>query len=129
LPGLSVILVNKTGIAYEKNFGYADVENKVPFTSFTNQNIGSVSKTLIAIALMKAVELHYFTLEINVNDILPFQIESPNDLDGRITVRELTNHTSGIIDNAAIYLTHIFYPELLSYSEQAFGALKTLGYQ
>jgi len=129
LPGLSVVLVNTKGIVYQKNFGYADIDNKIPYTTATIQNIGSVSKTLIAVAIMKAVELKYFTLETDINDILPFKVVNPNAPDGKITVRELTNHTSGIVDNPAIYPdTYKFFPEICSYSKDAYNILQGLGY-
>jgi len=130
LPGLSVVLVNNKGIIYEKGFGFADIKNALPFTSGSVQNIGSVSKTFIAVALMKAIELNYFTLETDINDILPFRISNPNDPDGKITVRELANHTSGIVDNPETYPnTYLFYPTLADYDQAAFNILRDLGYQ
>lgn len=130
LPGLSVVIVNAHGIIYNKNFGFADAEKNIPFTSNTIQNVGSVSKTVIAVALMKAVELHYFTLETDINDILPFKVINPNDPNGKITIRELTNHTSGIVDNTEIYPnTYMFSPDLGTYNQSAFNALQSLGYQ
>jgi CubicO group peptidase (beta-lactamase class C family) len=130
LPGLSVVLVNTKGIIYQKSFGYADIKNAVPFNSGTIQNIGSVSKTFIAVALMKAIELHYFTLETDINSILPFKVVNPNDPDGTITIRQLTNHTSGIIDNPETYPnTYLFKPGFAPYDQAAFNVLKSLGYQ
>lgn len=77
LTGMSVVLVNSKQIIYEHNFGYADVANKTRYTSQTIQSIGSVSKTFLAIALMKAIELGYFNLETNINTILPFKVVNP----------------------------------------------------
>jgi CubicO group peptidase (beta-lactamase class C family) len=47
-------------------------------TSHIVQNIGSFSKTFIAVALMTAIELGYFTLETDINTILPFLVVNPN---------------------------------------------------
>jgi D-alanyl-D-alanine carboxypeptidase len=128
LPGLSVVLVNAHKVIYQKNFGYADVENQKPYTENTIQNIGSVSKTVIAIALMKAIELKYFTLETDINDILPFRVVNPNNPGSKITIRELANHTSGIVDNPQIYpQTYRFHPALHSYDSVAFSMLNKLG--
>jgi CubicO group peptidase (beta-lactamase class C family) len=130
LPGLSVVLVNTKGIVYQKNFGFADIQNKIPYSINTIQNIGSVSKTLIAVAIMKAVELKYFTLETNINDILPFKVVNPNAPNGIITVRELTNHTSGIIDNPSLYPdTYKFFPGMRDFSQSAYDVLLKMGYQ
>jgi len=103
VPGFTALIVNKDSIVYKKNLGYADVINKRPFTEKTIENIGSVSKTFIAVALMKAVELGYFGLETDVNEILPFTITNPFYPEGKITVKHLVTHTSGIIDNDSIY--------------------------
>jgi CubicO group peptidase (beta-lactamase class C family) len=62
-----------------------------------------VSKTVVAVALMKAIELKYFTLDTDINEILPFKIVNPHQPEEIIRVRHLTTHTSGIIDNEAIY--------------------------
>ncbi|HTK22131.1 MAG TPA: serine hydrolase domain-containing protein [Mucilaginibacter sp.] len=130
LPGLSVMLVNSKGVIYKKSLGFADNENKKPYTFNTIQNIGSVSKTFIAVALMKAIELNYFTLETDINDLLPFKVVNPNHPGDKITIRELANHTSGIIDNPGIYPnSYKFYPEVRDYSKNAFDAAKSIGYQ
>lgn len=130
LPGMAVILVNANGIIYHQDFGFADKQNKIPYTSATIQNVGSVSKTFIAVALMKAVELKYFTLETNINDILPFKVVDPNYPDGKITIRQLASHTSGIIDNPAVYPnTYKFYPDIRPYDKEALDALQSIGYR
>jgi len=129
LPGLSVMLVDTGGITYQKNFGFADIKNNIPYNGNTIQNIGSVSKTVISIALMKAVELKYFTLETDINTILPFKVVNPNNPQGVITVRSLTNHTSGIIDNPAIYPnTYAFNKAARPFSNDALSVLGSLGY-
>ncbi|MBT2561913.1 beta-lactamase family protein [Pedobacter sp. ISL-68] len=99
IPGFAVMILNQDKIVYEKGFGYANIEKKQPFKTNTIQNIGSVSKTFIAVALMKAIELGYFTLETNINDILPFKVVNPNAPNDTISIKYLTTHTSGILDN------------------------------
>ncbi|KAA2241507.1 beta-lactamase family protein [Chitinophaga agrisoli] len=130
LPGLTVALVNAEGIVYQKSFGFADIKNNIKYNANTVQNIGSVSKSLISIAIMKAVELKYFTLETNINDILPFKVINPNHPNDTITIKELTNHTSGIIDNENIYPnSYRFYPALRSYDKELLELIGTKGYQ
>lgn len=76
---------------------------KQPYTVKTIQNIGSVSKTFVAISLMKAIELGYFDMETDINNILPFKVVNahmPNEI---IKVKNLTTHTSGILDNPEMY--------------------------
>ncbi|HEY4325702.1 MAG TPA: serine hydrolase domain-containing protein [Mucilaginibacter sp.] len=129
LPGMSVILVNANHSIYERNFGYADVSKKISYTSQTIQNIGSVSKTFIAIALMKAIELGYFNLETDINTILPFKVINPNYPTAVITIRELSNHTSSILDNPAIFPdTYKFDEGFAPYDTAAYKLLQSLGY-
>ena len=130
LPGLSVALVNGHGIIYQKSFGFADIKDNKPYNANTIQNIGSVSKSLISIALMKAIELKYFTLETDINDILPFKVTNPNQPNDTITIKELTNHTSGITDNEKIYPnSYKFYRTLRSYDEELMQLIAEKGYQ
>ncbi|WP_316845810.1 serine hydrolase domain-containing protein [Pedobacter psychrodurus] len=130
LPGISVILTNTKKVVYEQNFGFANVEENIKYTSHSIQNIGSVSKTFIAIALMKAIELGYFNLETDINTILPFKVINPNDPAGVITIRQLTNHTSGIIDNPAIFPNvYHFNTSIAPYDTAAYKILQDLGYQ
>jgi D-alanyl-D-alanine carboxypeptidase len=130
LPGLSVMLVNDHRIIYQKSFGFADIKNNRPYNANTIQNIGSVSKSLISIAIMKAIELKYFTLETDINDILPFKVINPNYPNDTITIRELTNHTSGIVDNDNIYPnTYKFYRAMRSYDKELMQLIAEKGYQ
>ncbi len=103
VPGCAVVIVNRNGIIYQNSFGYADVTYKKPFTSETRINIASVSKTVVAAALMKAIELGYFSLETDINTILPFKLINPYVPSAIIRVKHLVTHTSGITDNDSIY--------------------------
>jgi D-alanyl-D-alanine carboxypeptidase len=129
LPGMYVIMTDGNKTVYEHSFGYADIGGQIPYSAGTVQNIGSVSKTVIAVALMKAIELKYFTLETDINDILPFKVTNPNNPNGKITIRQLTDHTSGIVDNPEIYhYCYRFYPKLRAYDSTSLIALNKLGY-
>jgi CubicO group peptidase (beta-lactamase class C family) len=129
IPGMSVVLVNAEEIIYEHNFGYANIEQHIKYTTESLQNIGSVSKTLAAIALMKGVELGYFSLETDINTILPFKVVNPNYPNGVITLGQLSNHTSGIIDNPSIfYNTYHFDTSLAAFDTVAYQALQKLGF-
>ena len=64
-PGFSISIIKGDSTLYTKSYGYANKSKKTPYTLETIQPIGSVSKTFIALALMKSIELGYFTLETN----------------------------------------------------------------
>lgn len=102
-PGFCVAIVDANGIAYQQGFGLADVEKKVPYSPKTIQPVGSVSKTLIGVALVKAIEQGHFSLKTNVNDLLPFQVSNPHFPGKVITIEHLATHTSTIVDREAAY--------------------------
>jgi len=108
-PGFAVAVLNENGIVYENVFGFADVKNKLPYTTNSVQNIGSVSKTFIGAALMKAVELGYFNLDSDLNAVFPFNVSNPDFPNEPITIRQLATHTSSITDNENVY-SKTFYP-------------------
>jgi CubicO group peptidase (beta-lactamase class C family) len=129
IPGLAVVLVNQKQVIYKGIWGYADKEAKQPYSANTIQNIGSVSKSFIAVAIMKAVELKYFTLDTDINDLLTFKVSNPNHASEKITVRQLATHTSGILDNPAIYpASYRFGSDTVNADPQVLQALKSLGY-
>ncbi|WP_128755255.1 serine hydrolase domain-containing protein [Aquimarina sediminis] len=98
LPGLSIVAMDNTKKLYNKSFGYADVAAQKPYTNNSIQNIGSVSKTFIAAAIMKAQELGKLELDDSINTYLPFNIVHPKYPDIPITLRHLSQHTSGLTD-------------------------------
>jgi len=98
IVGLSAAILSKDTVYYNKGFGYANVTDSIMYTYETIQNIGSISKTFIGIALLKAQELGKLQLDDPVNDYLPFKVTNPKHTSIPITVRQLATHTSSIID-------------------------------
>lgn len=96
--GLGVAIVDSTGILYEKGVGFADLKSNKPYTKNTVQPIASVSKTFIGIALLKAQEKGLLNLDDPINKYLPFEVRNPHFNNEPITVRQLSTHTSTIID-------------------------------
>lgn len=96
--GFGVVLVNDTGVLYQNGFGYANAATKEKYTGQTLQNIASISKTFIGIALLKAQELGKLKLDDPVNLYLPFRVDNPYHPDLPITIRQLATHTAGIND-------------------------------
>lgn len=96
--GLSVAIVNKDTVLYENGFGYADIEQQKAYTAHTIQNIASISKTLIGLALLKAQEMEKLKLDDPINKYLPFKVKNPYYPEDVITIRHLATHTSTITD-------------------------------
>jgi len=98
INGFAVAISNQDGTLYQNGIGFANVSEGEVYTPTTIQNIGSVSKTLIGIALLKAQEQGKLDLDDPVNDYLNFNVVSPYHPDIPITIRHLATHTSSIID-------------------------------
>ncbi|MGB5819920.1 MAG: serine hydrolase domain-containing protein [Saonia sp.] len=98
INGFGVAIVNQDTTLYAKGFGYVDVEEKAPYTKHTLQNIASVSKTLIGVALLKAREMGKLNLNDPINQYLPFEVFNPNYPEEPITIQHLATHTSTIQD-------------------------------
>ena len=54
--GVSAAIIVDDSIIWEKGFGYADKDNKVPMTINTAVNIASITKTFTALAIMQLQE-------------------------------------------------------------------------
>ncbi|MFY0605880.1 MAG: beta-lactamase family protein [Cyclobacteriaceae bacterium] len=107
LPGFSVAIVNEHGVLYQNSFGYANKESQTAFESTTIQNIGSVSKTVVGLALVKAIEDDLLTMDTKINDLLPFQVTNPFFKDSDILIRHLATHTSSILDTKHYGKTYV----------------------
>ena len=98
LPGLAASVVKDGEIIWTGTYGWAKIEDSIPATDTTIWNLGSISKTVTAVAAMKAWEEDLFELDENLNDRLPFNVVHyyyPNDT---ITPRNILIHTSCVED-------------------------------
>ncbi|MGI9532251.1 serine hydrolase domain-containing protein [Lutimonas sp.] len=99
INGIGVAIVDEKGTIYEKGFGLADKGLKVPYTSESIQNIASISKTFLGLALLKAQEMGKLHLDDPINKYLPFTVKNPYHSEVPITIRQLSTHTSSIQDS------------------------------
>ena len=105
LPGFSITILKNDSLAFQNTYGYSNKLTKKAYTTETIQPIGSISKTFIGFSIMKGIDLGYFTLETNINTILPFKIQNPNFPNATITIKDLVTHTSSLIDNETVYMS------------------------
>ena len=127
LAGFSVSIVDAQGVLYQQGYGFADLENKIPYTPHTIQPIASVSKTFIGVAMMKAIELGYLSLDSNINELLPFKVVNPHYPDKPITIRQLVTHTSGIKDrDYSVYIKSYILQEKPVYAGSKFTLMEKL---
>ena len=93
-PG-AVAYVSGPHGTWEGAAGWADVARRVPMTPDTRSRVGSVSKLWTATVVVKLAEQGKLRLDDRVAHWLPGFFPYGN----RITIRELLNHTSGMVDD------------------------------
>lgn len=103
LPGYCVAVVDGAGVRYAKGFGYADLASKRPYTADTVQPVASISKPVLAVALMQQVQAGALALDADVDSVLPFALRNPRFGSAPITLRQLATHSSGIVDREPFY--------------------------
>ena len=108
VPGIGVSIIIDGDILLSRGFGYADIENQVPFTDSTIMNIASISKTFIGVSMMHAVENGFLSLDDDVNKFLSFAVVNPHRPEKIITIRHLLGHRSSIIDEKTVYFSKCY---------------------
>ena len=109
IPGFGISIVKNDQLVYQNTFGYADIQNQIPYTNTTIQELASISKTFVGAAVVKAIELGYFNLDTDINDILPIELINPKAPGAIIQVKHLVTHTSGLVDQVETYLSENYY--------------------
>ncbi|MFZ0363834.1 MAG: serine hydrolase domain-containing protein, partial [Candidatus Cybelea sp.] len=98
-PGLSVAITDRTHTLRIITLGYANRDIQTPVTAETRFAIGSITKSMTALAILALHDAGRIDLNAPVRRYLPwFSIESGGK---PILVHELLSHTAGIPDDYA----------------------------
>ena len=97
VPGVSIAVIKDFKIDWAKGYGVADVETGTPVTTETMFQAASISKTIAAMASMKAIQDRRFKLDQDINTILKSWKLPGGEFtkDRPVTPRSLMSHTSG----------------------------------
>ena len=93
-PGGVVAVIREGEIIYARAFGMANLTHRVPFTTETASNIGSVSKQFTGFAIALLEKEGKLSLDDDVRKYIP---QLP-DFGQPVTLLNLLNHTSGFRD-------------------------------
>ncbi|HEV2567971.1 serine hydrolase domain-containing protein [Sphingomonas sp.] len=96
IPGAVVVVVRGSEVLLAKGYGYQDAADRIPVSpERTLFRVGSISKTVTALAVMQLVEKGRLDLDAEVGAHLdvPLKLEK-----GPITLRQLLTHTAGFED-------------------------------
>ena len=101
VPGLTISIVKDDQIVFLKGYGVADSSQRL-VTGQTPFIIGSVTKSLTALAVMQLVEAGRIDLDAPVQKYLPWFRTANPAASAQITVRHLLNQTSGLSETGAM---------------------------
>jgi len=92
VPGVALAVVENGELSWAAGFGFADLENNVPTSEHTSFRLGSISKSLTAVAAMELSERGQLDLDAPVEKYCPrFPRKSVP-----ITTRGVMGHLAGI---------------------------------
>lgn len=97
LAGLSVLVRREGRVVYEAQFGRRHVAPDLPITRDTLLRIASVTKLVVAVAVMRLVEAGQFDLDADLGLLLSWPLHRP------LTARLLLSHRSGLTDRGDDY--------------------------
>lgn len=109
IVGLAVGIIKDGEIVKTKGYGYANLELNTPVTTKTVFKLGSVSKHIIAVAIMKFIQEGKLQLSDPVTRFFP---DAPAHW-GKVTIRHLLNHTSGLIRESPAFDAMATQPDSL----------------
>ncbi len=93
IPGVSVAVIKNGEVVKIQGYGFSNVETNTPFTAETNVKIASLSKSIIAIAVMKLADEG----KLNIDDKVSKYLSNTPESWASVRIRHMLSHTSGII--------------------------------
>lgn len=94
--GISVMIIEKGKIVYDRAYGLAEIETRTKAAANTNYRIASITKSFTAMAIMMLRDQDKLQLEDPLTKFFP----SVPEFGKQITIRQMLNHTSGLMGYA-----------------------------
>jgi len=102
LPGAGVALVANGELLWCGGYGKADIASNRDVTCDTEFRVGSVSKSFVALALLKLQEDGKINIESRLHDVAPeIPVENRWDATNPVRIVNLLEHTAGFDDMEA----------------------------
>ena len=100
IPGAAVAVAENSRLVFSRGYGWADQETKVQVQPNSLFRIGSVTKTITAVAVLKLVERNKLSLDDRAVEVLRQSFSSPAAFvsapgTDQITVMHLLTHAGG----------------------------------
>lgn len=89
----TILIQKKSGIIYQKSFGLANYQFKIPNKIDTKYKIASITKLFTAVLIMQLYEKGKMDVNKTIKNYLP---EYKGEGTDKVTIHQLLNHTSGL---------------------------------
>ncbi len=110
VPGAQACIIHGDSIVWEGCYGFMDPGLSDPVNSSTLFIVASISKTVLATAVMQCWEDGLIELDADISDYLPFTVENVPYYPGSpITIRMVLSHVSSINRNDWTWFYDIVY--------------------
>lgn len=97
--GVNLALFDSKGIIYNYNYGFANKEQGIKSNNDSLYMIGSNTKVLTALGILKLMEEGKLSLEDDIKEHIPeFEVKSYFEYD-KITIKNLLMHRSGLVSD------------------------------
>ncbi len=97
IVGVSAAIIIDGSVIWKNGFGYADKENNIPMTVNTIVNIGSITKTFTALAIMQLQEKGLLDINQPLTNYLPqFKPKTRGEDLKQLTIKSVMTHSSGM---------------------------------
>lgn len=93
--GGAILLEQKGETILNRGYGFADRENKIPFTPETVAQIGSITKSMTALAILTLAREG----KIDLEKLAKFYLPAAADPAGSATLHQLLTHHAGLINS------------------------------
>lgn len=97
------VAFDRNGITDARARGVADLATGRAVTVDDPSRVASVSKLVVAIAVMRLVEAGTLDLDADVSGLLGWPLRHPRFPDAPVSLRMLLSHTSGLTDDAGYW--------------------------
>lgn len=107
LPSISISIGYKGELIWSEAIGYSDLEVLKPASLETTYRIGSISKSLTAVSLVKLIQEKNLSIDDTIQVLTPTLLSDKQP----ITIKQIASHTSGF--RHYNYNPSYFYKELI----------------
>ncbi len=126
IPGLSLSIIKNGEIVHIKEYGQMSVREPSAVESSTPFLIGSLTKSLTALAVMQLVDQGLVNLDSYIDDYISWFNLSGEYSSNTITIRHLLNQTSSIPNNAGLQQMSADGNAPLEEEVQSLSSVKTI---